>query len=408
MKNHTDELIARGMAALKELEKIPPAERFDRMVAAGIITADGKLCHVDGPDEEVPISQLIREVVPPKDLLGELSAEAFLKILDLVEHPPAPSRSLKDAMTRYRKMAEVAANYTKEDLAELTELDRKAQSGELIGQGTSLEAMLLLRCLMARDSAETGPREEVPARAAEQTAAALLDNVAGTGGVALDTGIASSSPIASDHDRATIDRAKYGWWVRERVISDPAVLGGSPVFAGSRLSVEHVGGAAVRGEAGVAEMLADYPYLTRTDVLCAGWWLQARRLAEAVEGLSIAAIEDDLDSRPVEVDHDRLARLLRSGRAGAPKGAQSHATVDHERLRAIFASHKPDPGFADAIELASGESGAQAAALAILSGLTNEQFDALTASLAEAQVEDAEVVRRHLALARRMVGEAVK
>ena len=52
---------------------------------------------------------------------------------------------------------------------------------------------------------------------------------------------------------------------RRRVVSSPAILGGEPVFAGTRLSVRHIGGLADRGTP-VDEILADYPALGQGDI----------------------------------------------------------------------------------------------------------------------------------------------
>jgi uncharacterized protein (DUF433 family) len=54
-------------------------------------------------------------------------------------------------------------------------------------------------------------------------------------------------------------------WRDARVVSDPAILGGEPVFRDSRLSVRRVGDALEHGEA-VATVLEDYPYLSAQDV----------------------------------------------------------------------------------------------------------------------------------------------
>jgi len=54
-------------------------------------------------------------------------------------------------------------------------------------------------------------------------------------------------------------------WRAGRVVSDPEILGGEPVFQGSRLSVRRIG-EAVEGGEDVATILEDYPYLTREDV----------------------------------------------------------------------------------------------------------------------------------------------
>ena len=52
---------------------------------------------------------------------------------------------------------------------------------------------------------------------------------------------------------------------RSRVERDDAVLGGEPVFAGTRLAVRHVGGMRLKGEP-AARIVEDYPYLTPDDV----------------------------------------------------------------------------------------------------------------------------------------------
>jgi len=54
-------------------------------------------------------------------------------------------------------------------------------------------------------------------------------------------------------------------WRDARVVSDPAILGGEPVFRGSRLAVRRVGDARAHGE-DVATILEDYPYLNTQDV----------------------------------------------------------------------------------------------------------------------------------------------
>jgi uncharacterized protein (DUF433 family) len=52
-------------------------------------------------------------------------------------------------------------------------------------------------------------------------------------------------------------------WKECRVVSDPKILGGEPVFAGSRLSVRHIGGLPASERAGILE---DYPYLSENDI----------------------------------------------------------------------------------------------------------------------------------------------
>ncbi len=58
---------------------------------------------------------------------------------------------------------------------------------------------------------------------------------------------------------------RFRMWKRERTTTDKAILGGEPVFAGTRLSVRNVGGMLLRG-ASRAEVLEDYPYLKDEDL----------------------------------------------------------------------------------------------------------------------------------------------
>jgi uncharacterized protein (DUF433 family) len=53
-------------------------------------------------------------------------------------------------------------------------------------------------------------------------------------------------------------------WKATRVATDPSILGGEPVFRGTRLSVRHIGGLADRET--IAVILEDYPYLSEADV----------------------------------------------------------------------------------------------------------------------------------------------
>lgn len=53
---------------------------------------------------------------------------------------------------------------------------------------------------------------------------------------------------------------------QQRIVIDPAVCGGRPIVAGMRLRMSDVLDAVASG-AEVEELLADFPYLTREDVL---------------------------------------------------------------------------------------------------------------------------------------------
>lgn len=50
-----------------------------------------------------------------------------------------------------------------------------------------------------------------------------------------------------------------------RIVADPAILGGEPVFAGTRIAVRHVGRLAQRGVP-EAELSADFPALSAADI----------------------------------------------------------------------------------------------------------------------------------------------
>jgi len=52
----------------------------------------------------------------------------------------------------------------------------------------------------------------------------------------------------------------------ERILIDPAVCGGRPIVAGTRMRVSDVLDALAAG-AGLDELLTDFPYLTRDDIL---------------------------------------------------------------------------------------------------------------------------------------------
>ena len=53
-----------------------------------------------------------------------------------------------------------------------------------------------------------------------------------------------------------------------RIVSDPAILNGKPVIAGTRISVELILEKLGAGES-VDDILADYPHLTREAILAA-------------------------------------------------------------------------------------------------------------------------------------------
>jgi uncharacterized protein (DUF433 family) len=77
-------------------------------------------------------------------------------------------------------------------------------------------------------------------------------------------------------------------WRDERVTSDSAILGGEPVFRGTRLSVRHIGAIAERGER-LENILDDYSYLSRRDVEFARLFVRAYpRLGRPRESAEVA------------------------------------------------------------------------------------------------------------------------
>ena len=69
----------------------------------------------------------------------------------------------------------------------------------------------------------------------------------------------------SELDRAVEERLKLFARGKRRVVSSPDILGGEPVFEGTRVSVRHVGKQAKKGVA-LATLLEDFPRLSEADV----------------------------------------------------------------------------------------------------------------------------------------------
>lgn len=66
------------------------------------------------------------------------------------------------------------------------------------------------------------------------------------------------------------DRAYFAW--KEKLVTDPQIMGGATVFPGSRLTVTHIGQMVYRG-AWHSDILKDYPYLTEDDLVHASRFL---------------------------------------------------------------------------------------------------------------------------------------
>jgi uncharacterized protein (DUF433 family) len=63
-------------------------------------------------------------------------------------------------------------------------------------------------------------------------------------------------------------------WERKRVVEDPNILGGEPVFRGTRLAIRHIGGMLERGES-PKTLREDYPRLTANDLAFARLFVRA-------------------------------------------------------------------------------------------------------------------------------------
>jgi uncharacterized protein (DUF433 family) len=53
--------------------------------------------------------------------------------------------------------------------------------------------------------------------------------------------------------------------MRKRVVSDPEILGGTPVFRGTRIPLEHIVGL-IRKAVSMTEITEDYPSLSEKDI----------------------------------------------------------------------------------------------------------------------------------------------
>lgn len=60
---------------------------------------------------------------------------------------------------------------------------------------------------------------------------------------------------------------RFEGWKKRRVVNDPEIMGGEPVFAKSRLTVRHIGSMLLaHGDAALREIREDYPFLKPEDI----------------------------------------------------------------------------------------------------------------------------------------------
>lgn len=75
--------------------------------------------------------------------------------------------------------------------------------------------------------------------------------------------------------------------MRKRIISDPEILGGTPVFRGTRIPLDHIAGLMRKGVP-TSEIAEDYPSLSRHDIAFARVYA---RLVKPEPGRAIKPIE---------------------------------------------------------------------------------------------------------------------
>jgi uncharacterized protein (DUF433 family) len=78
-----------------------------------------------------------------------------------------------------------------------------------------------------------------------------------------------------------------------RITANPDILGGKPIIAGTRISVEHILGLLANGVSH-AEIIADYPSLTEADIRAA--------LTYATKALQNEIVIDVIRTTPQGVD----------------------------------------------------------------------------------------------------------
>jgi uncharacterized protein (DUF433 family) len=74
----------------------------------------------------------------------------------------------------------------------------------------------------------------------------------------------------------------------KRIRKDKEILGGEPVFNGTRVAVRHIGGMRTRGEP-VERFLADYPELTADDVEFARLYTEAHPLVDRLKSGAVGS-----------------------------------------------------------------------------------------------------------------------
>jgi uncharacterized protein (DUF433 family) len=76
----------------------------------------------------------------------------------------------------------------------------------------------------------------------------------------------------------------------KRIVSDPAVLAGTPVFRGTRIPLEHIAGL-IRNGVSAAEILEDHPALSPRDLAYARAYVRRTEPVAPSESHSIKPIQ---------------------------------------------------------------------------------------------------------------------
>lgn len=93
----------------------------------------------------------------------------------------------------------------------------------------------------------------------------LITDAVAKGAVRLDLGAGWTLDVGSLAEELRQRLEAFARWKDARVLASPDVLGGEPVFRGTRLAVRHIGQMLLRG-ASHHEVLEDYAYLTAEDL----------------------------------------------------------------------------------------------------------------------------------------------
>jgi uncharacterized protein (DUF433 family) len=76
----------------------------------------------------------------------------------------------------------------------------------------------------------------------------------------------------------------------KRIVSDPAILGGTPVFRGTRIPLEHIAGL-IRKGASSSEIAEDYSALSPQDIAYTRAYVRRIKPTAMLDGRSVKPIQ---------------------------------------------------------------------------------------------------------------------